>query len=315
MTFEPALHKSASENSDVRFSAAHVNEWRDSGFLLIEDFFRRDEIDAIVDDYERLYGERRTDTRPETPELAGQFNKYQFRNIHMLPYDASVTTNLMSLHPALIELAKALLGVDKVHLYQSHTWAKFTGGANYEQPLHCDFGNHTLTVPSDSLAERTVDFIVYLTDVTDAHGALHYVTKPDAESVLGKGRITAGADQQATLQANEKSAAAPAGALLAHSIDTFHRGTNLTAKHGYRYTMTIGYKAAGNDQIGFHVWQTGAGRDWTPILANGTPAQLECLGIPLPGDPFWTERTLKLTQSRWPQWDMRAYIESAEVSR
>ncbi len=295
-----------------RFSADHVREWRESGFVRIEGFFRPDEIDPVVADYERLYGGRRTDQAPENAELNGRFNEFQFRNIDTLPYAASAATNLISLHPAVIDFARALLGVDNVHLYQSHTWAKFTGGANYEQPFHCDFGNHTLTAPSDNVAERTVDFILYLTDVTDAHGALHYVTKPDAEAVLGRNTVNAASEeQQAALKAKERSAAGPAGTLLAHGIDTFHRGTNLTAENGHRYTMTVGYKAAGNDAIGFHVWQVSAGRNWTPVLANATPAQLECLGIPRPGHPFWNERTLKLTQARWPGWNMQAYFDGA----
>lgn len=295
-----------------RFSADHVREWRETGFVRIERFFRPDEIAPIVTDYERLYGARRAEQVPEEPELKGRFNELQFRNIDTLPYSASAATNLISLHPALIDFARALLGVDKVHLYQSHTWAKFTGGANYEQPHHCDFGNHTLTVPSDNVAERTVDFVMYFTDVTDAHGALHYVTKQDAEAVLGRNTVNAAREAlQAGLKAREKSAAGPAATLLAHGIDTFHRGTNLTAENGHRYTMTAGYKAAGNDAIGFHVWQVSEGRNWAPILANATPAQLECLGIPLPGHPFWNRRTLKLTQARWPDWDMRTYFDMA----
>ena len=41
--------------------------------------------------------------------------------------------NLISLDQKLIALAKRLLGVDQVELYQSHTWAKFTGEADYDQ--------------------------------------------------------------------------------------------------------------------------------------------------------------------------------------
>ena len=72
--------------------------------------------------------------------------------------------------------------------------------------------------------------------------------------------------------------------------------------------MTVGYKAAGNELVEFHVWHAGQGRDWHQILAHATPAQLECLGIPLPGHDYWTERTLRLTQARWPDWDMSEYF-------
>jgi len=35
---------------------------------------------------------------------------------------------------------------------------------------------------------------------------------------------------------------------------------------------------------------------------------LACLGIPEPGAAYWSPRTLKLTQDRWPDWDMSPYF-------
>ncbi|MEZ5559741.1 MAG: phytanoyl-CoA dioxygenase family protein [Pseudomonadales bacterium] len=316
MTDAPACAENAAEHERRRFSTTDVERWRTDGFAIIPGFFSPAEIAPIVTDYERLYGERRPSAAdPMNRKVEGQigrFNRHQFSNIDTLPYDGSITMNLLSLHPALIDFAKAALGVSDVHLYQSHTWAKFTGEADFDQPFHCDFGNHTLTVPADEPRHRSIDFIVYFTDVTDAHGALHYVTKPDACEILGDGTVFADTPEaQAALKARERSAAAPAGTLVAHGIDTFHRGTNLTLKGAHRYTMTVGYKAAGNEQIGFHVWQVAAGRNWAPILANASPEQLAALGIPRPGDAFWTPRTLALTQARWPDWDMGPWFDRA----
>ena len=86
-----------------------------------------------------------------------------------------------------------------------------------------DFGNHTLTVPSDDASARTVNFVIYISDVSDSVGALHYVTKQDAAAVLGEGEVIASVEQQTELKKRQRSAAAPAGSLLAYSIDTFHR--------------------------------------------------------------------------------------------
>jgi hypothetical protein len=299
-----------------RFGDKDVAAWRNEGFAIMPGFFSAAEIAPVVADYERLYDGRRQPTAEpmerKHPGQIGRFDRHQFTNIDTLPYDASVATNLLSFHPALIAFARAALGTADVHLYQSHTWAKFTGEADFDQPFHCDFGNHTLTVPADQPALRTVDIIVYLTDVTSAHGAMRYVTKPDAYEVLGPGAVIADtAEAQAALEARARTAVAPAGTVLAHGIDTFHRGTNLTAPGGHRYTMTIGYKAAGNDAIGFHVWQVSAQRNWAPILANGSPEQLAVLGIPRPGHPFWTPRTLALTRARWPEWDLSAWVDAA----
>jgi len=305
--------------SDHRpFTAAAVERWRTDGFAIMPGFFTPQELAPVEADYERLYGQRRPSAQDvmdrKTDGQIGKFDRHQFMNIDMLPYNGSAEMNLLPLHPALMDFAKAALGASDVHLYQAHTWAKFTGEADFDQPFHCDFGNHTLTVPADEPYRRTIDFIVYLTDVTDGHGALHYVTKPDAYEILGEGAVFANtAETQAALKARERSAAAPAGTVVAHSIDTFHRGTNLTLKGGHRYTMTVGYKAAGNDQIGFHVWQVSAERNWAPILANASPDQLAALGIPRPGDAFWTPRTLALTRARWPDWDMQAWFDRAPI--
>ena len=303
-------------NLQERHTVSHVEEWRREGFTLIPGFFSNEEILPIIEDFQELYEDRGQGEGVGTPlnkkeeGAIGAGHPKQFMNIDSLPYNASSAINLISLHPALISFAKSLLDVDDVHLYQSHTWAKYTGEADYDQAFHCDFGNHTLTVPADDVSLRTVDFILYLTDVTDAHGALHYVTKTDSDRILGSGAVFAKDDQQFALKEKERSAAAPAGSLLAHSIDTFHRGTNLTEIDGHRFTMTVGYKASGNEMIGFHVWQSAADRPWPIVLNNATPEQLQCLGIPMPGDVFWTDRTLKLTQLRWPEWDMSVYAQA-----
>jgi hypothetical protein len=305
----------------MRFTGDHVAEWREQGFTVIPRFFSPAEYEPVLADFEALYGHLATAQTTGAPKQINDGDDIaanrmsQFSHIDNLPYNASVAINLISLHPQLIAFARALLGVPDVHLYQSHTWAKFTGNADYEQDFHCDFGNHTLTVPSDDPGYRTVDFVFYLTDVTRAHGALCYVTKPDVAAALGRPALAAPdpADQQA-LRAKERAVEVPAGSLMAHGIDTMHRGSNLTIPNGKRFSMTIGYKATGNDQIGFHVWQSAANRPWHLVLNHATPEQLACLGIPRPGNPFWSRRTLKLTQARWPDWDMHAYFEAADLA-
>lgn len=296
----------------MRFSERHITQWREEGFVTLERFFEPAEYEPVLQDFELLYqdagkGEGVGAPLKEVNDVRAN-RMLQFKNIHVLPYDGSSAINLISLHPALIELARALLGVSDVRLYQSHTWAKYTGEADYDQEFHCDYGNHTLLVPSDEPALRTVDFILYLTDVTKAHGALRYVTKPDVLAALGRPALSNFDEQgQAALRQREHAVEVPAGSLLAHGIDTVHRGSNLTAPNGRRFSMTIGYKAAGSEHIGFHTWQATRGRPWNVLFEHASPEQLACLGVPRPGHPFWTPRTLELAQSRWPGWDMALY--------
>jgi ectoine hydroxylase-related dioxygenase (phytanoyl-CoA dioxygenase family) len=297
----------------MRFSAAHVQQWREEGFVVLERFFEPREYEPVLADFESLYRDAgKGDGVGAALELEGDAARanrgMQFKNIHVLPYDGSTAINLISLHPALIAFARALLGVSDVRLYQSHSWAKYTGEADYDQEFHCDYGNHTLLVPSEEPARRTVDFIIYVTDVTKEHGALRYVTKPDVLAALGRPAISVTDEEQVALRQRERAVEVPAGSIVAHGIDTLHRGSNLTAPNGRRFSMTVGYKAAGNDQIGFHVWQATRNRPWHLIFDHATPEQLACLGVPKPGDAFWTKNTLELAQSRWPGWNMAEYV-------
>jgi ectoine hydroxylase-related dioxygenase (phytanoyl-CoA dioxygenase family) len=308
-------------SNPMRFSAEHVEQWRREGFVVLEHFFDKREYEPVLQDFEALYRDAgKSDGVGTAPQLVEGDDPrpgrtLQFKNIHVLPYEGSSAINLISLHPELIALARALLGVSDVRLYQSHTWAKYTGEADYEQEFHCDYGNHTLLVPADDPARRTVDFVLYFTDVTRELGALRIVSKPDVLRALGRPALSVSDEEQAALRQKEQAVVVPAGSLVAHGIDTLHRGSNLTAPNGRRFSLTVGYKAAHNDQIGFHVWQATRGRPWHLIMEHATPEQLACLGIPKPGDSFWTKRTLELTQARWPGWDMTEYVAACRSER
>jgi hypothetical protein len=181
----------------MRFSRADIEQWQSDGFAVIERFFCAREYEPVLQDFEALY--RNADQGNGSSALYqsqqraedGSSRARQFINIHVLPYEGSSAINLLSLHPELIAFSRALLGVPDVRLYQSHSWAKYTGQANYDQEFHCDYGNHSLVAPADDPALRTVDFVIYLTDVTIEHGAMRIVTKPDVLAALGRPALSA----------------------------------------------------------------------------------------------------------------------------
>ena len=72
--------------------------------------------------------------------------------------------------------------------------------------------------------------------------------------------------------------------------------------------MTSCFKKAGNDAIGYTAWPWHFNKPWHKIFEHATPEQLNCFGVPLPGDPFWTEQTTSLAKLRYPKWDMSEYI-------
>jgi hypothetical protein len=254
---------------------------------------------------ERARGEARVEKRAGE---VGRFNGAQFSAFEAIPFDCSPALNLIGVHPELIRFATEVLETGRVHLYQCQAWAKFTGEADYDQPFHCDFSNHTLTVPAEDVRQNSVTILCYFTDVTEAHGPMHYVRRTDSAAVAGPEALHAGIpDLQEKLQPFERSSAAPAGSIFPYGIDVYHRGTNLTAPDGYRFAVMACFKRADNDAIGYHAWPYHHTKPWHNVFDHATPEQWACFGVHLPGDPFWTKVTLARAQARYPGWDLTPY--------
>ena len=300
-----------------RFTAQHVETWRREGGVVIERFFDAAEVAAVRADFERVFGGAAGADMPMVkakPGEIGRFNAAQFATFDAIPFDCSPALNLIGVHPALIEFARTALRTTRVHLYQCQVWAKYTGAADYAQPFHCDFVNHTLTAPSEDDALNCVTILCYFSDVTEAHGPAHYVARTDSAKVAGpEATLSGDADLQRRLQPYERSSAAPAGSIFPYGIDIFHRGTNMTAPRGHRYAVMACFKDATNDAIGYHAWPFHHLKPWQRVFDHATPEQLACFGVHPPGHPFWTRTTLARAQSRYPNWDMSAYRTLAET--
>lgn len=298
-----------------RFTATQLEIWRREGGVVLESFFTPEEVAAVVADFDQVFahgqGAQAALNKKKAGEI-GKFNPAQFTDIQPVPIDCSPALNLIGVHPGLIAFAKAALKTDDVHVYQCQAWAKFTGDADYDQPFHTDYGNHTLTAPSENAHQNSVTILCYFTDVTEAHGPAHYVKRTDAAKVGGP-ELSLSMDPevqkrlQADLQAYDQSSAGPAGSVFPYTIDIYHRGTNLTAPHGRRYALMTCFKAASNDAIAFTAWAFHHKKPWSILFDNATPEQLACFGVPRPGHAFWTPVTLQRTQARYPNWNAAPY--------
>lgn len=295
-----------------RFSVDDIATWRREGIVQIQSFFTPEEVAAVVADFEKVFGKSAgadESLDQKTGDKVGRFHPAQFKTLEPVPLDCSPALNLIGVHPALVAFARAALGTQAVHLYQCQAWAKFTGDADYDQPFHCDFANHTLTAPSEDAEKNCVTILCYFTDVTDAHGAMRYVARPDSAKVAGPEDSlnfdpAFQADLQAKLRTVERTSAGPAGTINPYSIDIYHRGSNLTAPGGRRYAVMSCFKRAGDEAIGHHAWQFHHRKPWKIIFDHATPEQLACFGVPSPGHPFWTETTLKRARARYPNWNL-----------
>jgi hypothetical protein len=294
-----------------RFTSSQVDAWRKQGGVLIEDFFTPAEIAAVQSDFHTVFGRSKGSDEPlvrSEKAMGGSFHETQFKSFEAVPFDCSPALNLIGVHPQLIAFAQAALATDRVHLYQCQAWAKFTGDADYEQPFHCDYVNHTLTAPSLDAARNSVTILCYFTDVTEAHGPMHYVSRPDSDKVAGpEATLRNDAHLQTSLRAYERSSAARAGAIFPYSIDVYHRGTNLTVPGGARFAVMACFKRAGDESVGYHAWQFHHLKPWHRIFDHASAQQLACFGVQCPGDPFWTQTTIARAQARYPNWDMTPY--------
>jgi hypothetical protein len=294
-----------------RFTAEHIAAWRRDGVVGVERFFNTEEVAAVAADFEHVFGRSGGADTPlvkkKTGEI-GRFNPAQFTTFEAIPFDCSPALNLIGVHAAIIEFAQAALQTADVHLYQCQAWAKFTGDADYDQPFHCDYVNHTLTAPAEDAHLNSVAILCYFSDVTEAHGPMHYVPRSASETIAGpEATLRDDPALQVQLQRHECSSAAPAGSIFPYGIDVFHRGTNMTAPRGYRYAVMAVYKSANNEAIGYHAWPFHHLKPWHRIFDHATPAQLACFGVHPPGHPFWTRVTLERAQARYPGWDLTPY--------
>jgi hypothetical protein len=304
--------------TNKRFTGEHIETWRREGCVLIENFFTAEEVAAVRADFVHVFARVEGAAEPLEKKKAGElgrFNPAQFTTFEAVPFDCSPALNLIGVHPALVRFAKLALASDAVHLYQCQVWAKFTGDADYDQPFHCDFVNHTLTVPSEDSTKNSVTILCYFSDVSEAHGPAHYVARTDSAGIAGpEATLSAEPHAQAALQEKlrryARSSAAPAGSILPYSIDIFHRGTNMTAPHGHRYAVMACFKNARDESIGYHAWQFHHRKPWHRIFDHATPEQLACFGVQPPGDPFWTAMTLERAQVRYPGWNLAPYREA-----
>lgn len=296
-----------------RHTSQDVETWRRDGALVLPNFFTADEVAVVVADFDQVFGrEAASETALVKGGSFGSFHPAQFMTIESIPFDCSPALNLIGLHPALVAFARACLEAEDVHLYQCQAWAKYTGAADYDQPFHCDYVNHTLTAPSEDPRRNSFTVICYFTDVTEAHGPTHYVPRSASDAFARpEDTLEYGTEERAELQRRlaevSRSAASPAGSIFAYGIDAFHRGSNLTAPRGYRYTVTACFKRAHDDAIEFTAWAHSHLKPWARIFDHATPEQLSMFGVPAPGHAFWTETTIARTQARYPGWDAGPY--------
>ena len=124
----------------TRFTNEHIKAWQKEGAFVVPEFFNGKEIEEVAKDFEVIFPGRKAKAKAINEKEKGEVgNKLplqlsgrqmgrttmeQFQNFENIPFDCSSSLNLISVHPSLIEFARAALGTNNVRLYQAQAWAK-----------------------------------------------------------------------------------------------------------------------------------------------------------------------------------------------
>jgi hypothetical protein len=294
-----------------------AQSWQSDGFVILPGFIPADELKSAVAELDQMFPSAEgfhggTDPRRE------RFVGDEFAGIDTFPF-ASTELSLLAVNHRVLALAEALLDEDDIHIYGAEAWAKYTGACDYDQDMHRDYLNHTVLVPSTTPGCRQVEMFVFLNDVPEELGPPHLVSRRHTANLpavpnwfLRQGKESGSRfdDDSGSpeLYEAEISGAGPAGTVIAFEPGTFHRGTQLTAPGGVRYSMQLCFRPA-TLQWGQRVgWADRSFSDeWVEFVGRATPRQLLTFGFPPPGHPYWTPETLAGMALRYPRLDLTSW--------
>jgi hypothetical protein len=305
---------SAREAAAVDLGGA-VREWQANGFVILPGFVPAAELRAALEELPTMYPTAEG-FHDGTDERRDRFTVDEWAGIDSFPF-LSAELSLLAVSGRVVDLAETLLADRDLRISSAEAWAKYTGAADYDQPLHRDYLGQTLMVPSADPRFRLLEMFVYLVDVPGELGPPRLLSRTRTTGLPAKPNWyprEGGADAEGgwvetagrpDLYDAEVPAAGPAGTVVAWAPETFHRGTALTLPRGARYTIHLVYRPARAEWGQRMSWVTRSHEPaWYRFMDRATPRQLALFGFPPPGHPYWTEATLVGTAQRYPGLDI-----------
>ena len=284
----------------MRVPDSAIEEIRDRGFTIVEGFLEPDELKAAQEALWLHF------PRPEEyfaePEHHARYAASQFAGVEEFPY-RSWDLNRLAFHPDLVDAAERFLGTTDLHLYKIELWAKYAGAVSYEQPLHRDYGSHSLVVPRADHTFQQLTTFIYLSDVDDRDGPTRIVPYDDGKDVP----FTPLYLEFGALADVEVAAAAPAGSLLAYRTDILHRGSDFADGGRARFSLLADYQQRGMTWAGKMAWPKQAPQRWAKLIPRCSVRERDLFGFPRPADPYWNQQTLRDVAARYPGIDVAPY--------
>ena len=178
--------------------------------------------------------------------------------------------------------------------------------------MHMDFGNHTLVYPSSDRKYWQMTYLVYYTEVTEAHAPTAVVSWEHYRDEL-HWPIVHSRKARPDLYEREVLATVPAGSVLAYSTRTYHRGTAMKGDLG-RVAHFISYAPNNCPWVGIVGWPTQGVKDsYHRWIEQSSLSDREMLGFPPVDHEYWTAEMINGVQARFPELDMSPYQDALKI--
>jgi len=283
-----------------------VAHFQEHGYIVLPAYLGTSALAPAQDELSVLFPTPEDYHSAADSERNARFSENANTGIDPFPYK-SVEWSLLGLCPEIDELAAALLGTSDIRLYEAHNWAKYGGATEYDQPLHRDFSNHTMVVPTSDPAFAEVEMFVYIHDVPADCGPTYVVSQRHTAHIPPvPPRISR--EDHPEVYRHEVAAVGPAGTLLAYKTDTFHRGSGISDPLGSRFVLKVSFRAVTDiwfDRLGLSERLNRP--EWPRFVERASSRQLELVGFPPRGHRYWTEDTWTATSARYPAADLSAF--------
>lgn len=292
----------------MRVSDATLAEVRERGYSLVEGFLGPDEL-AAAQDALALHFPRPQDYFVDPGGFA-HYGTSQFAGVEEFPY-RSWDLNGLAVHPDLVDAAERYLQTTELHLYKVELWAKYAGAVNYDQPLHRDYGSHSLVVPRPEPRYQQITTFIFLSDVTEDDGPTCIVPYDAGKHVP----FTPLYIPFGELAESEARCTGPAGSLLIYRTDILHRGSDFGAPGRARFSFLVDFQVRGTTWGGKMAWPKQSPERWAKFIPQCSVRQRDLFGFPRPGDPYWNDDTLAGVAERYPGIDLSPYRPSPGAQR
>jgi len=142
--------------------------WQMHGFVILPGFVPAAELKPALEELPSMYPTAEG-FHGGSDERRDRFTADEWAGIDSFPF-RSTELSLLAVSDRVTDVAETLLADGDLRISSAEAWAKYTGAADYDQPLHRDYLNHTLMVAADDPRFRQLEMFVYLVDVPEELG-------------------------------------------------------------------------------------------------------------------------------------------------